>query len=154
MPETAIPSHTGREPWRPNLVPLSTLMVATCALTAYFLVDTYFLREPSAKYTKDGTAFILRLKEPLDTGLAIKAGGARLIQTIAVVKKQSDDLKTEISERLTKDQTYRTDLAAFMTQLEDAERMIAGLKQEIATLQREQAGARGASTEVQRISGD
>ncbi len=70
---------------------------------------------PSAKYTKDGTAFILRLKEPLDTGLAIKAGGARLIQTIPVVKQQSDDLKTEIAERLTQDQTYRTDLATFRT---------------------------------------
>ncbi len=104
---------------------ISTLMVATCGLTAYFLIDTYLLREPSPKYTKDGTAFILRLKEPLDTGLAIKAGGTRLIQTIAVVKQQSDDLKTEIAGRLTKDQTYRTDLAAFMTQLEDAGRMIA-----------------------------
>ena len=88
---------------------ISTLMVATCVLTAYFLVDTYLLREPTPKYTKDGTAFILRLKEPLDTGLAIKAGGTRLIQTIAVVKQQSDDLKTEITGRLTKDQTYRTD---------------------------------------------
>lgn len=152
MPDTAIATHGGREPWRPNLLPLLTLMLATCALTIYFLVDTYLLRTPSAKYTKDGTAFILRLREPLDTGLEIKAGGARLLQTIAVVKQQSDDLKTEISARLTQDQTYQADLAAFMAQLEDAEQMIDGLKREISALQRDQATASGASAEVQRVS--
>ncbi len=45
MPETATATHTGamhggREPWRPNLIPLLTLIVAICALTTYFLVDT------------------------------------------------------------------------------------------------------------------
>lgn len=154
MPDTAIPMYSGREPWRPNLIPLLTLMFATCALTVFFLVDTYLLRTPSAKYTKDGTAFVLRLREPLESGLAIKAGGERLIQTLAVVKQQSDDLKTEISERLTQDQTYQTDLAAFMAQLEDAEQMIAGLKQEISALQREQVDARGAAMDVQRTSAD
>lgn len=156
MPETASAAHMGREPWRPNLIPLLTLMVATCSLTAYLLVDTYFMRQPTAKYTKDGAAVVLRVKEPLDQGLAIKASGMRLIQTIGLIKQQSDELKTEIAERQSKDQTYRSDLAAFMTQLEDAERMIAGLKAEIAALQQEQAGAsgRGTATEVRRVSGD
>ena len=151
MPETASPSYAGREPWRPNLVPLSTLMIATCALTAYFLADTYFLRQPTAKYLRDGSAIVLRVKEPLDQSLAIKASGTRLIQTIEVIEQQSEELRTEIAERHSKDQTHRSVLAAFMTQLDDAERMIAGLKQEIAALQ---AGQADGAADVKRTSGD
>lgn len=157
MPELAFASQSGSVPWRPNLIPLFTLMTATCALTAYFLVDTYFFREPTPKYAKDGTAFILRLREPLDQSLAIKAGGARLIQALAQVKQQSTDLRAEIAERMTTDQTYRTEIAAFMGQLEDAEQMIANLKKEIAELQQEQAqsGTSGSgTTNVQRITSD
>jgi hypothetical protein len=155
MSDSAVNLHSGREPWRPNLVPLVTLMVCTCVLTTYFLVDTYLIRQPSVKYAENGTAFVLRLREPLDTSFQIKAGGARLIQAIAEVKQQSDDLKSEIAERLTKDQAYQVELAAFMTQLEDAEKMIATLKEEVVGLQQDYARASGTDAKTaQRVKGD
>lgn len=143
MPDSAVNLHFGREAWRPNLVPLGTLMVATCVLTTYFLTDTYFMREPTVKYAENGTAFVLRLREPLDTSSRIRAGGARLIQAIAEVKQQSDTLKSEIAERLRKDQAYQVELAAFMSQLEDAEKMIATLKEEVIGLQQDYARVSG-----------
>jgi septal ring factor EnvC (AmiA/AmiB activator) len=157
MPELAFASQSSSAPWRPNLIPLFMLMTAACTLTAYFLVDTYFFREPTAKYAKDGTAFILRLREPLDQSLAIKAGGARLIQALAQVQQQSTELKARIAERMTTDQTYRTEIAAFMGQLEDAEQMIASLKKQIAELQQVQAqspASGGGTANAQRITRD
>ncbi|WP_296804951.1 hypothetical protein [Thiocapsa sp.] len=155
MPDSAVSLHSGREPWRPNLVPLVTLMVCTCVLTTYFLVDTYLIRQPSVKYAENGTAFVLRLREPLDTSSQIKADGARLIQAIAEVKQQSDDLKSEIAERLTKDQAYQVELAAFMTQLEDAEKVIATLKEEVIGLQQDYARASGTDAKTaQRVKED
>jgi hypothetical protein len=155
MPDSAVNLYSGREPWRPNLVPLWTLMVATCVLTTYFLVDTYFMRQPTVKYAENGTAFVLRLREPLDTSFQIKAGGARLIQAIAEVKQQSDDLKSEIAERLTKDQAYQVELAAFMNQLEDAEEMIATLKAEVMVLQQDYARTTGTDAKTaQQVKSD
>lgn len=155
MPDSAVNLYSGREPWRPNLVPLWTLMVLTCVLTTYFLVDTYFMRQPTVKYAENGTAFVLRLREPLDTSFQIKAGGARLIQAIAEVKQQSDDLKSEIAERLTKDQAYQVDLANFMNQLEDAEEMIATLKEEVIVLQQDYVRASGTDAKTaQQVKSD
>lgn len=145
MPIDAIAAHAGREPWRPNLAPLYSLITLTCLLSGYFLIDTYMFREPTPKYADNGTTFILRLRTPLDSSFPIKQGGDRLIQAISAVKQQSEELKAEIATRLSEEKRYQSELAAFIEQLNDAERMIASLKIEVASLQHEQS-------QVQRIA--
>ncbi|NBC47348.1 MAG: hypothetical protein GVY22_05020 [Gammaproteobacteria bacterium] len=142
MTLNAVATHTGREPWRPNLAPLYSLITLSCLLSGYFLVDTYFFREPTPKYADNGTTFILRLRAPLDSSLPIKHGGDRLIQAISTVKQQSEELKADIAARLSEEERYQSALAAFMEQLDDAERMIAALKVEVASLQHEQSNVR------------
>lgn len=137
-----VATHPGREPWRPNLTPLYGLIALSCLLSGYFLVDTYFFREPTLKYTDNGTTFLLRLRTPVDSSLPIKHGGDRLIQAISAVKQQSEELKADIAARLSEEKRYQSELAAFMEQLDDAERMIATLKMEVALLQDEPSNVR------------
>jgi len=142
MTPDAVATHTGREPWRPNLAPLYSLITLSCMLSGYFLVDTYLFREPTPKYADNGTTFILRLRTPLDTSVAIKHGADRLVESISAVKQHAEDLKADIAERFSDEEGYEPELAAVMENLDDAERMIATLKVEVASLQHENSKAR------------
>jgi hypothetical protein len=145
MTPDAVATKTGREPWRPNLVPLYSLITFTCLLSAYFLVDTYFFREPTPKYADNGTTFILRLRTPPDASMTTKHGADRLIQAISEVKQQADAFRADLKANPGEEQRYEPELAAVMGQLDDAERMIASLKVQVASLKHGQSRVRQVS---------
>ena len=134
MSDAATAVHPGREPWRPNLLPLFALLTVGCAISTYFLVDTYALREAAPQTTADGRSYVLRLSEPLDTAPEIKAGGSRLIAAITQAREQAGALQAQIADRAARTTKDQVRDAEFMEQIDQAEQLLADLKQEVRSL--------------------
>jgi predicted O-linked N-acetylglucosamine transferase (SPINDLY family) len=135
MSDAATAVHPGREPWRPNLFPMLALLTAGCAISAYFLIDTYALREAAPQSTADGRSYVLRLSKPLDMAPEIKAGATRLIAAITQAREQAGALQAAIADRAARNIENQVRIAEFMEQIDQAEQRLADLKQEVRNLE-------------------
>ncbi|RKT46356.1 hypothetical protein [Thiocapsa rosea] len=135
MSETIAGSHPGvSSPPRPSLVPLIVGTAAAVALSSYFLFDTLILRQPVTQTTATGKNYVLRFYEPTQSAPHLKASGARLIASITKAKEDAVALRTEIAERMAREQEFRSELTGLQEQLALAERMLADLKLDIEEL--------------------
>lgn len=153
MADSVSAAHDGGDLARPNLVPLILLILFSCLLSIFFLVDTYGLRKTAPQYLADGRAYILRIAEPSQSSPAIEAQGARLLHVIAQAQEQARTLRAEIAERVAREREFRVAITGLTEQLAQAERLIAELKADVEDLQKSPPGlAEDPSTmDVQRV---
>lgn len=134
MTDLAATAPLDREEWRPNLVPLSGLMLLSCLLTGYFLYDTYLTRTPATQTAENGVRYVLRLRTPVEIQSEIHAGQTLLSQTIMQVKQQAATLQAEIAGRNADHRQYQRDIDDFLRQLHEVEQVVASTKQTIGAI--------------------
>jgi hypothetical protein len=129
------PSHAD-----PSLAVLIAGSVMVVLLSAYWLYDTYFLREAVPQTLKSGKTYVARFHESRRPLPPLRAGGEQLVQTIdrakalAVALKQ--DIATATADLATREDKHQSELAAIKQQSAQAERLIAELMTEIEGLPR------------------
>lgn len=134
MTDLAATAPLDREEWRPNLVPLTGLMLLSCLLAGYFLYDTYLTRTPATQSADNGVSYVLRLRTPAEIQSEVHAGQALLSQTIMQVEQQAATLQAEIAGRKADHRQYQRDIDNFLRQLQEVEQVVAITKQKIGAL--------------------
>lgn len=134
MSEPALAGHTHHEPWRPSLTPLVALLTVACALTSFFMYNTYMARQPVTQQTEDGRLVILRLAPPDGIPVEIMASGSRLNRSIFEITDQINSLHSDLSTYTEEQQQQLAALSELVNELADAETVLESLKQKLRSL--------------------
>jgi hypothetical protein len=113
---------------------LLLLILISCGLTTYFIIDTYLFRTPSAKQAADGTTFVLRLRAP-PSGSDIKAGAEQLLAALNQVEQQSVKLRSQFDMGVSNNLAYRAQLRQFSEHLAEAQKIIQALSADVTDIQ-------------------
>jgi len=115
--------------------PLGTLIagvLSVCLVSAYFLYDTYSVRQQATQTTKNGRAYVARLLDPPPGMSTIKFD--RLARAVTLTKDEATLLKTAIASRAAQGQLTQTEIREAAEQVVQIERDVADLKQAIEVL--------------------
>jgi hypothetical protein len=131
------PDHSSADPSLTSLIIGTSLAVI---LSAYWLFDTYMVRQAAPQTLSSGKSYVARIPASRLASPSLKTGGERLIAAInqakelAVTLRQTADSVSD--ERASQENDYRKQMAALDEQSARAERLIDELMREIEALPR------------------